>query len=258
MNPFSLIFLEIIYRPIFNLLIIFLALFNLNLWLAIIALTLLVRLILLKPALAGNEMQKQMTDLQPKLKEIQEKYKDDQQKMAEETMKVFKKHWSWPLKWCIMLLVQIPVFIWLFFVVKNFSETEWVINMDSLYSFLTFLWLNWLEIEQVNTVFLWIDLLSWWSIVLALLAWALIFTQMKLTMLNRPATPQMPWWANMPDMNKMMGFMNIFLTVMMTWFVLFMPAWIWLYIVTTTLFSVIQFTIQYRELIKVKLWLVKN
>ncbi len=255
MNPFMLLINEIIYRPIFNLLLIFLTIFNLNLWIAIIALTLLVRLILLKPAIAWTQMQKQMTDLQPKLKEIQEKHKDDQQKLAEETMKVFKKHWSWPLKWCFMLLIQIPVFIWLFFVIRNFAQTEWVINTTEVYSFLSFLWFKWMEISQINTVFLWIDLLTWWSIVLAILAGVLIFMQMQLTMLNRPATPSIPWWENMPmpDMNQIMKFMNIFLVVIMVGFVYSMPSGIGLYIITTTFFSVMQFSIQYRELLKVKL-----
>lgn len=259
MNPFSLIFLDIIYRPIFNLLLILLELFSLHLWIAIIVLTLIVRLILLKPALAWNAMQKQMTDLQPKLKEIQDKYKDDQQKMAEETMKVFKQHWSWPLKGCIMLLIQIPVFIWLFFVVKWLSEEEWIINMQHLYSFLNWLWVNWLDISALNSVLFSVDLLSKWSILFAIIAWILIFLQFKLTMMNRPAVPtSMPWWMNMPDMNKMMNFMNIGLVIIMVFFVFTMPAWIWIYIITTTLFSVVQYSIQYRELLKVKLMALKK
>lgn len=256
MNPIVLIVHDIIYRPIFNLLILFLAIFDLNLWISIILLTIVIRLILLKPALAWNEMQKQMTDLQPKLKEIQEKYKDNQQKMADETMKILKTKWAWPLKWCLMLLIQMPVFIWLFFVVRTLSETEWIIDMSSLYSFLELLNLWWLEISQVNTQFLWLELLNSWEIILSLIAWILIFTQMKLATLNRqaPTIPNIPWaWANIPDLNKVMKFMNIFLALIMMSFVYSMPSWIWLYIVTTTTFSIIQFTIQYKEIIKIKL-----
>ena len=254
MNPFFLIANEIIYRPIFNLLILFLAIFDLNLGIAIIILTIFVRLILLKPTLAWNKMQKEMTDLQPKLKEIQEKYKDDQQKIAEETMKVFKTNWAWPLKGCMMLLLQIPVFIWLFFVIRNFSETEWDLNMTHLYSFFEVLWLNWLNISELNTIFLWIDLLSSWSVALAIIAPIFLFTQMKLSMMNRPAMPQnMPWSENMPDMTKLMSYMNYGLAIIMSLFIYSMPAGIWLYIATTTVFGVIQYIIQYRQLVAVNL-----
>jgi membrane protein insertase Oxa1/YidC/SpoIIIJ len=51
---------------------------------------------------------------------------------------------------------------------------------------------------------------------------------------------------------KMMWMMTIFMTVIMWYFVYYTYAAIWLYIVTTTLFSVVQYTIQYRSLLKVK------
>jgi len=90
MNIFALLIVEILYRPIFNILVIFLAIFGGNLGIAIILLTITVRLLMIKQTLAGNDMQKGMSNLQPKLNEIQEKYKDDPKKLSEETMKVFK------------------------------------------------------------------------------------------------------------------------------------------------------------------------
>jgi YidC/Oxa1 family membrane protein insertase len=53
--------------------------------------TIVVRLLLLKPTLAGNEAQKEMSNFGPRLQELQEKYKDDPEKLSEETMKLFKK-----------------------------------------------------------------------------------------------------------------------------------------------------------------------
>jgi membrane protein insertase Oxa1/YidC/SpoIIIJ len=70
----GMLFTEILYRPIFNVLVIFLTLFEGNLGLAIILLTVTIRLLMVKQTLAGNDMQKGMTNLQPKLAEIQEKY----------------------------------------------------------------------------------------------------------------------------------------------------------------------------------------
>lgn len=110
-NLFVLLFTEILYRPIFNVLILFLAVFGGNLGIAIILLTIVVRLAMIKQTSIGNDMQKGMGDLQPKLTELQEKYKDDPKKLSEETMKVFKTHGKGPLKGCLMMLIQIPVFI---------------------------------------------------------------------------------------------------------------------------------------------------
>ena len=72
--------------------IVFLAVFGGNLGIAIILLTVIVRLTMIKQTSLGNDMQKGMGDLQPKLTELQEKYKDDPKKLSAETMKVFKTH----------------------------------------------------------------------------------------------------------------------------------------------------------------------
>ncbi len=260
MNPISLIIGEILYRPIFNLLIIFLLIFWGNLWIAIISLTIIIRLILLKPTLAGNDMQKHMTDLQPKMQEIQEKHKNDPQKMSEETTKLLKSKWKGPLKWCLMMIIQIPVFIGLFWVIKNFSNSD--IDGSSLYSFIDPI-KNWyLNIENVNHIFLWIDLLQNWNTRLAVAAAILMFFQIKLTMLNKPQQPswtqQLPWGQNLPDTQNMMKYMNIFLIAMISLAVYQLPGWVGLYITTTTFFGVIQYTIQYRQLLKIKIISLKE
>ncbi len=259
MNPFTIILSEIIYRPIFNLLVVFLVLFQGNLWLAIIALTITVRLLLLKPALAWNEAQKQMTDIQPKLQEIQTKYKDNPQKLSEETMKLMKTQWAGPLKWCLLMLIQMPIFIWLFFVIRDFASvkdatTSWLKQIDpsNLYSFFTSI-ANWyIDPNNINHLFLWLDLFINWNqnLILAIIAWLLMYIQISMTMMNKPQTPAMPW---MPDMSKFMGIMNWIMIFMIASFVLSMPAWIWVYIIISTLFGVLQYAWQYRELLKIKL-----
>ena len=254
MNPISLILWNIIYRPIFNLLVILLAIFGENLGLAIIGLTILVRLALLKPSMHANSMHKDMVDIQPRLKELQEQYKDNPQKLWEETMKLFKQSGSNPLKGCMMMLVQIPVFLWLFYVIKDLSESHW--HIDSMYSYLYPFFHQ--ALDHINHYFLWIDLFAkWWTawIILAIIAGILMYLQIKLTMLTKPATsmPSMPGMPAMPDMNKMMRMMNYFMIGMMMLFVYTMPAGIGLYIITTTLFTVLQFAYQYKELLKIKL-----
>jgi len=264
MNIFLLLFTEILYRPIFNLLVVFLNIFWWNLGIAIILLTLSIRFILIKQSSAWNNMQKWMADLQPKLNEIQEKYKDNPEMLSKETMKVFKQDGKGPLKWCLMLLIQIPVFLWLFRVVKAISAN----NVPSwrLYSFFRNFWNYYLDPENIKTFFLGMDLLKSWpelaktmwtilnqNLVLAIVAWVFTFLQMKLTNLVKPNTPaQLPWWQKAPDMGKMMWFMSIFMTFIMWSFVYNTQAAVGLYIITTTLFSTVQYMIQYKALLIAK------
>ena len=266
MNPITIILSNIIYKPIFNVIVILLAIFGWNLGIAIILLTIIIRLILLKPSIHANNMQKNVVDIQPKLKELQERYKDDPQKLWEETMKLMKWNPSmwWMITGCKMMLIQIPVFIWMFYVIRAFSL--WEENKSDIYSFLYPYIHN--GIDHINSIFLWIDLLKttkdlWLTwLILTLLAWFLMWLQIKLTMLNKPQTPSiptsMPWMPKMPDMNKIMWMMNMFMIFMMMLFVFTMPAGIWIYIITTTLFTIIQYSIQYKELIKIKYMMWKN
>jgi YidC/Oxa1 family membrane protein insertase len=91
MNIFLLLRLEIVKRPIFNLLVVLLAIIpGSNLGWAIIALTLIIRLLLVRNAMAATNMQKSMGSFQPKMQEIQEKHADDPQKMSAEMMNLFK------------------------------------------------------------------------------------------------------------------------------------------------------------------------
>ena len=82
-----------------------------NYGVAIILLTLLVRMLMFplgrKQAMAAKKMQ----DLQPLLKEIQEKYKNDREKQGRETMALYKKHGVNPLGGCLPALIQLPIFV---------------------------------------------------------------------------------------------------------------------------------------------------
>ncbi len=98
MNPLSLLRIEIIKRPMFNMLLILLAMFGGNLGLAIIVLTILIRVLLIKNALAATKMQGDMAEFSPKMQEIQDKYADDPQQMSAEMMNLFKKNGGGPLK----------------------------------------------------------------------------------------------------------------------------------------------------------------
>lgn len=89
--------------------------------LAIILLTILVRIVLhplnQKQLVSMQKMQK----IQPRIKTLQEKYGNDRQKLNEETMKLYKENQVNPAAGCLPLLVQLPILILLFRVLTNFK-----------------------------------------------------------------------------------------------------------------------------------------
>lgn len=95
-----------------------------NLGLSIIILTLIVKLLLFIPTQHALEGQKKMQLLQPKFEAVRKQYKDDPKKMQEETMKIWKEHKINPLQSLLPLLVQFPVLIGLFYVIRNGADLE--------------------------------------------------------------------------------------------------------------------------------------
>jgi YidC/Oxa1 family membrane protein insertase len=85
---------------------------------AIIILTLLVRVVLIPLTVKQIRSMSAMQKIQPELKRIQQKYKGDRQKMNEELMKLYKEHGVNPLGGCFPLLMQAPVFIALYSVLR--------------------------------------------------------------------------------------------------------------------------------------------
>jgi YidC/Oxa1 family membrane protein insertase len=93
-----------------------------NYGVAIILLTLIVRIVFWPLTHKGTESMKRMQELQPKLKELQQKYRDKPQKLQQETMALYREHKVNPLGGCLPMLIQIPVFFALFNVLRSAIE----------------------------------------------------------------------------------------------------------------------------------------
>lgn len=89
-----------------------------NYGVAIILLTVAVRVLLIPMTVKQVRSMAAMSKIQPHLKEIQQKYKQDRQKLNEEMMKLYKEHNVNPFGSCLPLLAQMPVFIALFSILR--------------------------------------------------------------------------------------------------------------------------------------------
>jgi YidC/Oxa1 family membrane protein insertase len=81
-----------------------------NYGIAIILVTLVVKLLMFPLTKKGSESTLRMQALSPKIKEIQEKYKDNRQKMNAEMAELYKKEGYNPLSGCLPMVIQIPIF----------------------------------------------------------------------------------------------------------------------------------------------------
>ena len=92
---------------------------------AIILLTIAVRLVFWPLTRKSTEGMKKMQELQPLMKEIQAKYKDNPQRLQQETWALYKEKKVNPMSSCLPMLIQIPVFIALFNVLRSAVELRY-------------------------------------------------------------------------------------------------------------------------------------
>ena len=90
---------------------------------AIILLTVTVMLLLFPLTAKSSRSMLAMQRLQPEIKKLQAKHKGDRQKLNEEMMKLYQENKVNPLGWCLPLVVQFPVFIALFHVLRSTAGT---------------------------------------------------------------------------------------------------------------------------------------
>ena len=86
--------------------------------LSIMVLTIIIRLILMPIGIKQVKSMRAMQAIQPQMKKVQAKYKGNKQKQQEEMMKLYQEHGVNPLASCFPLLLQIPVFVCLYAVLR--------------------------------------------------------------------------------------------------------------------------------------------
>ncbi len=86
---------------------------------AIVGLTFITRALILPLSVKQIRSMREMSAIQPQLKELQERYKDDRERLQRESMKLFQEHGVNPFASCLPLLLQIPVFLALFYLLGS-------------------------------------------------------------------------------------------------------------------------------------------
>jgi YidC/Oxa1 family membrane protein insertase len=89
---------------------------------SIVALTVIVRMLLVPVAIRQIHSMQSLQIHAPEMKRIQQQYKSDRQKQSEELMKFYKENKINPYASCLPIVFQIPIFIALFFVLRDFEE----------------------------------------------------------------------------------------------------------------------------------------
>jgi len=178
-----------------------------NWGLAILILTLVVKLILFPLTHKSYVSMQRMKDLKPKMDRLKEKYKDDREEFNRQVMDLYKREKVNPLGGCLPMLLQMPVYIALYRALWGAVE---LYNAPFIVG-----WINDLSLPEPGTIK-----------ILPIILGAMMFAQQKLT-------PQ----AMDNEQQKMMMWM---MPIMMVVFMWFLPAGLVLYIMASTFLGVLQ------------------
>ncbi|MBH0044299.1 membrane protein insertase YidC [Pseudoalteromonas sp. SWXJZ10B] len=181
---------------------------------AIIAITIIVKSLMYPLTKAQYTSMAKMRALQPKMAALKEKFGDDRQKFGQATMEMYKKEKVNPMGGCFPILLQMPIFLALFYV---FLESTELRHAEFIF------WLNDLSAQDPYYV-------------LPILFGVSMFVTQKLQ----------PMTVTDPMQQKMMTFMPVIFSVFFLWF----PSGLVLYWLVSNLISIVQMLIIYRGMEK--------
>jgi len=163
----------VLYQPLFNILIFFYNIVPIkDIGIAIILITILVRLLLYPLSKSSIESQKKLQELKPQIDELKAKHKDDKEAFGRATMELYKKEKINPASSCLPLLIQLPILIAVYQVFRLGLSNG---SFDVLYSFIP-------NPGTINNMFLGFMNLAEPNTILAILAGAGQYVQSKMIM----------------------------------------------------------------------------
>ncbi len=93
-------------------------------WLAIVMLTVVVRIALFPLTVSQVRNARKMQELAPEMRRIRQEHEDDPRKQREEILKLHAERQTNPVGGCLPLLVQLPIFVTLYYTIKGFESLE--------------------------------------------------------------------------------------------------------------------------------------
>ena len=217
----------LLYYPLFNFLVL---LYNYlpghDFGIAIIFLTIIIRIILYPVSIKALNSQKTLQELQPKVQEIQKKYKNNKEQLAKETLKLYRQEKINPFSGLFLAIIQLPILIALYTVFwKGLNSSE----LANLYSFVP-------NPGQINAIFLGLIDLSKANFIFAVMAGIIQFFQTKMLM---PKSESIKGKSS--DISQMMQKQMVYFFPFLTIFILMkLPSAIGLYWIVSGVFSIIQ------------------
>jgi YidC/Oxa1 family membrane protein insertase len=235
LEALSVIWNEAIIRPMLNTLMVLYVISFSQMGIAIILLTVLVRVVTLPLTLKQVRQMRAMSTLQPRMREIQERYRNDRARVSQETMRMYREAGVNPIGCLGPLVVQMPILIGLFRVLIQtvFSKPDDLVGLsDKLY--------NWIPLVNIhaaaplNATFIWLDLgqPDPLTVVIPALVFVSTWVQQKMTM--TPSTD--------PRQQSNQTMMLWMMPLMIAFFSLQFPSGLSLYWIVS---NVIGITIQY-------------
>jgi YidC/Oxa1 family membrane protein insertase len=198
--------------------LVFLATYTGSSALAIIILTIAVKLVLVPLTLSSLRSAKKMQEIQPLLKDLQKKYGHDRQVLSAETMKLYQEHRVNPFGSCLPILFQMPIFFGLYYAILNIAtKPEYA---DAGFS-ISFLWVP--NLAQHDPFYL-----------LPVIVTVTQFIQQRMAM------PQRVPGQQLDDQQRMMNQMMQFMPLMVGFFAWTFAAGPVIYWITQNIFSAVQ------------------
>ena len=220
-------FVAAFFQPLYNILVVLTDILpGHDIGLAIILLTILVRLGLFPLYHKSTKTQAKLKEIEPELKALKEKHQD-REAQAKAMMELYKNHGINPFSGFMLLLIQLPIILSLYYVFRDSLD----MHLDLVYSFVTFP-------QITSSMFLgWLDITGK-SLAMAVLVGVTQFIQMQLAL---PALPKKTGNKESfgDDLSRSMQLqMKYFLPVMIIFIARSLPIAISLYWITSNIFSI--------------------
>ncbi len=211
--------------------------------LAIVAFTVLVRLVLMPLTLRSQRSMKRMQELSPKLRELQNKYKDDRQRLAQEQMNLYREQGINPFAGCLPVIIQLPIIfsMWQVIIATLASTPQKMLELQNR------LMVDGLDhLVPMENTFLWLNLsLPDPYFILPILVVVTSYLQQKLVMPVLPKNTKPRRAGEPPDPNEqaqqITRQLTTFMPLMVGFFALTYASGLSIYFIVSNIFGIVQY-----------------